>query len=58
MSATDSQRGDLEIEQIISDIRLKNRQHTTEVWKVAIAAIVAGAVIGGLAVQIANLLAA
>lgn len=36
MSITDDNRRDLEIEQIISDIRLKNRQSQTEFWKVGV----------------------
>ncbi len=58
MSATERQRDDLEIEQIIADIKLKNRQTGTEFWKVGIAAVVGGAVLGGLIVQIVNVIGA
>ena len=56
MSASERQRDDLEIEQIIADIKVKNRQTGTEFWKVGIAAVVGGAVVGGLLVQIVNLM--
>jgi hypothetical protein len=49
-------RRDMEYEQLLADIRLKNRQTTTEFWKVGIALIVAGAVSGGLIVQVLNMI--
>lgn len=57
MATSPEQRYELEVEQIIADIRLKNRQTQTEVWKVAIAAAVAGVLLGGLLVQVVNMAA-
>jgi hypothetical protein len=45
-------RRDAELEQLLADIRLKNRQASTEFWKIGIAAIAAGAVLGGVIVRL------
>ena len=37
----DDDRSDLELQQIIADMRLKNRQHDTEVWKIVLLTILA-----------------
>jgi hypothetical protein len=52
MSATPEQRYDLQVEQIIADIRLKNRQTQTEFWKIGVAMVAAGAVFGGFVVAL------
>ena len=39
----DDDRFDLELEQIIADMRLKNRQHDTEIWKVVLLTAIATA---------------
>lgn len=39
----DDDRYDLELQQIIADMRLKNRQHATEIWKVVLLTAVATA---------------
>ncbi len=53
MSTLDDERYRLELEQIIADIRLKNRQAMTEPWKLVVATAAATAAI---AVAYANFL--
>lgn len=56
MSVAPEQRYDLEVEQIIADIRLKNRQHATEIWKAAVTGIAAGAALTAAAAGVMRLL--
>lgn len=48
------EKRDLELEALIADIKIKNRQHATEIWKVVLATAVASAVLGGFIVSVLN----
>ena len=56
MTTEDAIREEDELQLIKSQVSLAVKQSRTEFWKVGIAAIVGGAVLGGLVVQILNML--
>lgn len=55
MTGPFDQHDQLEIEQIITDMRLKNRQHATEIRKVVLAAFTSGAAVTLIAAVVARL---